>query len=83
LTMGAEGRGQGVVCVPFPYLHQACELLSGSRVAWGAQDVSAHRQGAFTGEVSAAMLRDFGCTYAIVGHSERRQFHGESSELVD
>ena len=79
------GVGDGtpvVVCVPFPYLHQARELLDGSGVAWGAQDVSAHPNGAFTGEVSASMLRDFGCSYVIVGHSERRQYHGESSELV-
>jgi triosephosphate isomerase (TIM) len=82
LAKGTESGGQVVVCVPFPYLHQAEELLSGSRVAWGAQDVSAHQKGAFTGEVSAAMLRDFSCSYVIVGHSERRQYHGESSELV-
>jgi triosephosphate isomerase len=71
-----------VVCVPFPYLQQVGELLAGSSVGWGAQDVSAHRQGAFTGEVSAAMLREFGCSYVFVGHSERRQYHGESSDLV-
>jgi triosephosphate isomerase len=82
LIKGTECGGQVVVCVPFPYLHQAWELLSGSCVAWGAQDVSAHRQGAFTGDVSVAMLRDFSCSYVIVGHSERRQYHGESSELV-
>jgi triosephosphate isomerase len=82
LSEGADSGGEVVVCVPFPYLHQAYELLNGGRVAWGAQDVSAHRQGAFTGEVSAAMLQDFSCSYVIVGHSERRQYHGESSELV-
>jgi triosephosphate isomerase len=71
-----------VVCVPFPYLDQARGSLSGSNVAWGAQDVSQHRQGAFTGEVSATMLNDFGAAYVIVGHSERRQYHGESSDLV-
>ena len=71
-----------VVCVPFPYLHQAKELLGGSPVAWGAQDVSVHAKGAYTGEVSAAMLREFGCTHAIVGHSERRQYHGETDALV-
>ncbi len=70
------------LCVPAPYLAQLQLLLAGSALAWGAQDVSAHEQGAFTGEVSAAMLKDFGCRYAIVGHSERRQYHGESDLLV-
>ena len=82
LAKGAGGAGQVVVCVPFPYLHQARDLLSASRVAWGAQDVSAHRQGAYTGEVSAGMLQDFGCSYVLAGHSERRQYHAESSDLV-
>jgi triosephosphate isomerase len=70
------------VCVPFPYLAQAAERLARSAHAWGAQDCSAHEQGAYTGEVSAAMLQDFGCRYAIVGHSERRALHGESDQLV-
>jgi triosephosphate isomerase len=70
------------VCVPFPYLQQARETLGGSSIGWGAQDVSGHRQGAFTGEVSAAMLRDLECSHVIVGHSERRQYHGESDDLV-
>jgi triosephosphate isomerase (TIM) len=66
------------VCVPFPYLAQAGERLRGSRIAWGAQNVSEHAQGAYTGEVSAAMLAEFGCRYVLVGHSERRQLYGES-----
>ena len=70
------------VCVPPPYLAQCQQLLQGGALHWGAQDVSAHEQGAFTGEVSAAMLRDFGVRYAIVGHSERRQYHGESDADV-
>lgn len=70
------------VCVPFPYLAQAAERLARSAIQWGAQDCSAHEQGAYTGEVSAAMLADFGCRYAIVGHSERRALHGESDQLV-
>jgi len=70
------------VCVPYPYLAQARELLAGSNVAWGAQDVSEHAQGAYTGEVSAAMLVDFGCKYVIVGHSERRAYYGESDAIV-
>jgi triosephosphate isomerase len=77
----AGGR-ELAVCVPFPYLAQARELLTGSAVAWGAQDVSRHASGAHTGEVSAAMVADFGSRYAIVGHSERRQAHGETDALV-
>jgi triosephosphate isomerase len=70
------------VCVPFPYLAQAREVLAGSAVGWGAQDMSSHAGGAYTGEVSGAMLADFGCRFAIVGHSERRQYHGERDETV-
>lgn len=70
------------VCVPFPYLAQAQQKLSGGSVKWGAQDVHQLDKGAYTGEVSAAMLRDFGCSYVIVGHSERRAYYGESSHLV-
>jgi len=70
------------VCVPAPYLAQVADLVRGSGIDLGGQDVSAHEQGAYTGEVSAAMLRDFGVRYAIVGHSERRQYHGESDEAV-
>jgi triosephosphate isomerase (TIM) len=71
-----------VVCVPFPYLAQAQSVLAGSSIAWGAQNVSEQAKGAFTGEVSAAMLLDFGCKYVIVGHSERRSLYGESDALV-
>jgi len=70
------------VCVPFPYLAQARSVLVGTSIAWGAQDVSGHAQGAYTGEVSAAMLKDFDCRYVIVGHSERRGYHGETDETV-
>jgi triosephosphate isomerase len=70
------------VCVPYPYLGQAQAALASSPIAWGAQDVSAHAAGAFTGDVSAGMLAEFGCRYAIVGHSERRQIHGESDVEV-
>jgi triosephosphate isomerase len=73
---------RAAVCVPAPYLAQMQTLLAGSPVAWGAQDVSAHEAGAFTGEVSASMLRDFGVRYCIVGHSERRQYHSETDALV-
>lgn len=70
------------LCAPAPYLAQLQVLLQGSPIAWGSQDVSAHEQGAYTGEISVAMLKDFGCRYAIVGHSERRQYHGETDEIV-
>jgi triosephosphate isomerase len=70
------------VCVPFPYLTQVAERLRGTRIAWGAQNVSEHAQGAYTGEVSAAMLAEFGCRYVIVGHSERRQLYCETDAQV-
>ena len=77
----AEGLGY-VVCAPFPYLAQVSEALSGSRIAWGAQNVSEHDSGAYTGEVSGAMLREFGCRFAIVGHSERRGLYREDDKTV-
>jgi triosephosphate isomerase len=70
------------VCVPYPYLSETAVALASSDLRWGAQDCSAHAQGAYTGEVSVAMLADFGCRYVIVGHSERRQFHAENDQLV-
>ena len=73
---------EAVVCVPFPYLAQAQSALAGSSIAWGAQNLSEQARGAYTGEVSASMLLDFGCRYVIVGHSERRSLYGESDELV-
>jgi len=75
-------RAQYAVCAPFPYLAQVRDALRGSRVAWGAQDVSQHDNGAYTGEVSASMLAEFGCRYAIVGHSERRSLFGDTNEVV-
>ena len=71
-----------VLCVPFPYLPQVRARLSGSVVGLGAQDVSEHSDGAFTGQVSAGMLGEFDCAYAIVGHSERRSLLGESDASV-
>jgi len=71
-----------VVCPPFAYLDQVRGLLKGSAVKWGAQDVSQFGAGAYTGAVTAAMLREFGCGYAIVGHSERRSIFGESNAVV-
>jgi triosephosphate isomerase len=70
------------VCVPYPYLGEVAERLAKTRLAWGAQNVSEHAQGAFTGEVSAAMLADFGCRYVLVGHSERRQIYGETDAVA-
>jgi triosephosphate isomerase (TIM) len=73
---------ESAVCVPFPYLAQAQQLLERTNVAWGAQDLCQFDQGAYTGGVSAAMLADFGCRYAIVGHSERRSVFGENDDVV-
>jgi triosephosphate isomerase (TIM) len=70
------------VCVPAPYLAQCQAELAGGPIAWGAQDVSSHESGAYTGEVSASMLLDLGARYVIVGHSERRLYHRESDELI-
>lgn len=81
--VGARPFGCDVaVCAPFPYLSEAAVALAGSDIRWGAQDCSMHEQGAYTGEVSAAMLAEFGCRYVIVGHSERRAYHAESDQLV-
>jgi triosephosphate isomerase len=70
------------VCVPFPYLGEVAEQLRGGPIAWGAQNVSEHAKGAYTGEVSAAMLAEFGCRHVLVGHSERRQLYGETDGQV-
>ena len=70
------------VCAPAVYLPQLQQLAEGTSLMWGAQDVSAHDQGAYTGEVSAPMLREFGARYVLVGHSERRQYHGETDAVV-
>ena len=75
-------HAQIAVCVPAAYLSQVQQLVKGSAIDLGSQDVSAHEQGAYTGEVAAAMLKDFAVRYAIVGHSERRQYHGETDEQV-
>jgi triosephosphate isomerase (TIM) len=83
LKGGVSGLGCEVaVCVPFPYLAQTQSSLAGSPVHWGAQTVSEHPAGAFTGEVSVAMLGEFGCRYALVGHSERRSLFNESDDVV-
>ena len=70
------------VCVPFLYIAETALALTGTAMAYGSQDCSSHEQGAYTGEVSSAMLADVGCRYAIVGHSERRAYHAEGDQLV-
>jgi len=82
ITAAGPWEAGVAVCAPFPYLADVALSLQGSRVLWGAQDCSAHESGAYTGEVSAAMLAEFGCHYVIVGHSERRAYHAESDQLV-
>ena len=77
-----SGVGKLGVCVPFPYLGQAQSALAGGAVVWGGQDVSEHASGAYTGQVSAAMLVEFGASLVLVGHSERRQYNAETSDLV-
>jgi triosephosphate isomerase len=78
----ADAKSEVAVCVPYPYLAQVHSRLKGTAVAWGAQNVSQHGKGAYTGEVSAVMLNDFGCKYVVVGHSERRALYGETDEIV-
>lgn len=80
--VAAIGDVRVAICVPFPYLAQAQGMLQATPLAWGAQNLSGYAQGAFTGEVSAAMLTDFDCRYVIVGHSERRALFGETDSLV-
>ncbi len=70
------------LCVPFVYLPQTQSILAGSKISFGAQDVSVHTQGAFTGEISADMLKDVGADWVLVGHSERRLYHSEGGSLI-
>jgi triosephosphate isomerase len=80
--MPGSKRVRLLICPPFPYLLTEAERVAGSRLLLGAQNVSQHDSGAFTGEVAPSMLRDTGCEYVIVGHSERRAMMGESSKIV-
>ena len=70
------------ICVPFLYVSQAQNVLKGSTVRWGIQDVSAQSEGAFTGEISARMARDFDVSFSLVGHSERRTYHAETDHVI-
>ncbi len=84
LKVGLRGNAgaQWSVCVPYPYLAQAETALAGTSITWGAQNLSEWPQGAYTGEVSGAMLREFGCRHVLVGHSERRALYGETDKQV-
>ena len=81
-SAGADAVAKASVAVPFPYLFQAAVRLKGHGVSWGSQDVSDQEKGAFTAEVSVAMLQDFEAEFSLVGHSERRARHGETDEAV-
>lgn len=70
------------VCPPYVYIPQAAELLASTPVAWGAQNCSQHNDGAYTGEVAAPMLKEFGCKYIILGHSERRAIYKETNDDI-
>ncbi len=82
-SLGAVTKADVAVCPPFVYLSAVAAALKGSPIALGAQDVFYEANGAFTGEISTAMLKDVGCTYAIIGHSERRHVIGESNALIN
>ena len=80
--MGNVKQTEVAVCPPFVLIPLAAEKLTGSIIAYGGQDLNVNESGAFTGEISGPMLKDFGCHYVIVGHSERRTYYGESDEIV-
>lgn len=80
--ISAVKSAEVAVCAPFIYLPDVQTQLQGTPISWGGQDLSTEKSGAFTGEIAASMLKDFGCKYVIVGHSERRAYHFESDQLV-
>jgi len=79
---GAVASGEIAVCPPYVFIPEVAEMLSGTAIKWGAQDVAKEESGAFTGEVSGPMLAEFGCSFAIVGHSERRALYGDTDGVV-
>ena len=80
--MSTGAKAEAAVCPPFILVPLVAELLAGSPIAWGGQNLSVHKSGAYTGEVSGPMLKDYGCSYVIVGHSERRAYYSEDDTLV-
>ncbi|MEJ7746752.1 MAG: triose-phosphate isomerase [Luteimonas sp.] len=82
MAAAAPAGVERIILPPMPYLSELIEHYASRGLAFGAQDVSTNEKGAFTGEVSAGMLKDIGCKYGLVGHSERRQYHAETSEIV-
>ena len=80
--LGTVNKAKLVVCPPFILIPLAAKELAGTTVAWGGQNLDIHKSGAYTGEVSGPMLKDFGCGYVIIGHSERRALFGETDEMV-
>ena len=80
--IGQVKTAEVAVCAPAIYIQDAQTQLTGTPIKWGGQDVSVHDSGAYTGEIAGAMLRDFDCHFVIIGHSERRAYHGESDQLV-
>ena len=83
ILSGMEGvNSEVLVCVPFPYMSQVESLIEGSNLKLGAQNININASGAFTGEVSADMIKDFGAKHVIAGHSERRSLYGETSSVV-
>lgn len=79
---GSVRQAEVAVCVPYVFLADVEGLLKGTSIAWGAQNLAREKSGAFTGEISGTMLKDFNCKYVIVGHSERRTLYGEGDVLV-
>ena len=80
--IGQVNVAEVAVCAPAVFIPEVQSALEGSAIRWGGQDLSVHESGAYTGEIAGPMLRDFGCHYVIIGHSERRAYHGESDALV-
>jgi triosephosphate isomerase len=80
--IGKVTKAKVAVCAPYIYLPEVAQQLAGTPIAWGAQNVSTEASGAFTGEIAASMINDFGCKYIIVGHSERRTLYGETDAIV-